>query len=98
MCDPRPTIVADDGEPIEPEVLHHLHLIQRHGALGVVDMVRSALGLAAVAVSPEVRRNDGVGLGQFRGNLVPDCVGLRGTVQEQQRRAAAADDNVDRRP
>jgi hypothetical protein len=96
--DSRPAIVSDDGEPLEPEVLHDLHLIQRHGALGVVHMVRSALGLAAITVSPEIGGNDGVRLGQFRGNFVPDGVRLRGAVQKQQRWAPASDDNVDRRP
>jgi len=33
------TVVPDYREPVKPEVFHHFHLVQRHGALRVIRMV-----------------------------------------------------------
>ena len=61
-------VVADGRELVEPEVLHHFDLILGHRALGVAGMVLAVGRLAAVAVTPEVRRHHGIVLGQFRGH------------------------------
>ena len=82
MCHARAAIVADDGEAIETEVLHHFDLIQRHGALRVIGVVRSALGLAAVAVAAQVGRDDRVFLGELGRDPVPDRMRLGGAVQK----------------
>ena len=37
------TVVADDGEALEAEVLHQLDLVLRHGALGIVAVVLAIL-------------------------------------------------------
>ena len=81
----------------DAEVLHHLDLIQCHGALRIVDVVRSAVGLGAFAVAAEIGGNDGVFPGEFGGDPVPDGVRLRRTVQQEQWRAATADDHIDHR-
>ncbi|MNR41524.1 hypothetical protein D3C85_1599190 [compost metagenome] len=47
--------------------------------------------LAAVAVAAQVGGDHGEMLGQLFGDLVPDDVGLRVPVQQQQARPAAAD-------
>ena len=91
-------VVADSRELVEAEVFHHLDLVLRHGALGVVGMVPAAGRLAAVAVAPQVRRHHREGLGQFRGRLRPGNVRQRVAVQEQDRGALPADHAVDRRP
>jgi hypothetical protein len=98
VCDSRSAVVPHDREPIETEMLHDLNLVQRHGALGVIGMVRSTLGLAAVAISSQVGRNDGVFPGEVGCNPVPDGVTLRGAMQEQKRWTPAACNDIDGGP
>jgi hypothetical protein len=91
-------VVAHHGEAIEAEVLHQLHLVLRHGPLRVVDVVLAILGLAAVAIAPQVGRDNRVCFRKLRGHAEPGQVGQRRAVDEQQRRPFAADHRVQRRP
>jgi hypothetical protein len=68
--------VANQVERIESQLLHDLNLVLGHGPLGVVDVLRAAFRFAAVAVTPEVRCDDGKVLGQKRGYFVPHDVRL----------------------
>ena len=90
-------VMTHDGKPVEAEMLHQIDLVLRHGALGIVDVVLAVLGLAAVAVAAQVRRDDGVFLRQFRRHAKPRQVGQRGAVDQEQGRAAATDHRVQRR-
>jgi hypothetical protein len=76
LCDPLGTIqrhpvrdtaapvVPDNSERIEPQPSHDLDLIRCHGALGVTGMVCTTVGLRAVAVASQIRRDDGKGFGE----------------------------------
>ena len=84
--DASAAIVADDGELVEAEVLHHLDLIEGHRALRVVGVVLAVRRLAAVAVSAEIGHDHGVLGGELRRHESPRDVGLRRAVQQQDRR------------
>ena len=87
-------VVATQEERIEPQVLHGVHQILRHRPLGVVEVLRVALRLAAVAVAAQVGAHNRKVLGQPVRDLVPHGVGLRVAVQQQQRRPVAAPDEI----
>ena len=55
-------------------------------------MVGQALRFVAVAIAAQVAGDDGVVLRQGLGHLVPDHMGLRVAVQQEQGRAATAFD------
>ena len=59
-------------------------------------MVRLALGLGGVAIAAQVACHDSKVLAQRRRNLVPDGVGLRMPVKQQDWRSVSADDGVNR--
>ena len=82
-------VVAPQEERVEPQVAHGVHQVLRLSPLGVVEVVGAALGLAAVAVAAQVRRDHREILRQPRRNLVPHGMRLRVTVQQQERGAAA---------
>ena len=92
---PRAPVVAAQEKGLKPQPGHGVNLILGHGALGVVGMVGVAGGLAAVAIAAQVGGHDGEIRGQPGGDLVPHRMGLRVAVQQQERRAAAAFDQVD---
>ena len=74
--------MADQQERVEPQVIHDLNLVLSHGALGIVDVVRAAFHFAAVAVTPQVRCDDGKILGQKGGHFVPHGV-IQGIAVQQ---------------
>src|SRR5262249_50303896 len=80
------------------EVSHDFDLVLSHGAFGVIGMIRSVRGLAAVSVAAEIGGYDGKPLGQRRRHFVPHGMSLRITVQQQDRRTAFSPDCVDRGP
>ena len=93
--DASAAVVAAQEEGVEPQVAHGVHQVLRLRPLGVVEVVGAALGLAAVAVAAQVRRDYREVLRQPRRDLVPHGMRLRVTVQQQERRAAAALHQVD---
>ena len=90
MRDAAAAIVADHGEAVEAQGRHQLDLVLGHGALAVVDVALAAGRLVRVAIAAQIGRDDGEALGEDGGNLVPGGMGLRVAVQQEQRRAAAA--------
>jgi hypothetical protein len=95
VCHPSASVVGEHIELLEPQPLHHHDLVSCHGSLGVIAVVRQTLGFRGVAISSEVCHHHGVGLDQTRGNPVPNGVGLRVSVQQQQWRAVACDAGID---
>ena len=53
-------------------------------------MVLAAVGLAAIAITTQVSRHDGEAFSQLIGDFVPDHMGLRVAVQQEQGRTGAA--------
>ena len=95
--DARAAVVAGEPEAREAQRAHQLDLVRRHRALRVVDVAGAAVGLRRIAVAAQVAADDGEALGEARRDPVPHRVRLRIAVQQQERRAAAADDAVDLR-
>ena len=89
--------MTDQVEGLVAQVGHHFQLILRCSPLAVRLRVVSHHGFAAVAVAPQVGRDDGVAFCQNRRYLVPHYMGLRVAMQQERRRAAAAAHEVDDR-
>ncbi len=89
--------MARDVEPREAELAHHRDLIAREGAHRVGRVVGRGRWHAAVAVPAQIGGDDGEVAGEGRDDFVPHEMGLRDPVQQQERRAAAAVPDVDRR-
>ena len=96
--DARTAVVPGHAEPLEAERIHDLDVVERHGALRVIDVIVAARRLAAVAVAAQIGHDDRELLGQPPRNLVPLDVCLWVAVNEQQRWAAATDERVNRCP
>jgi hypothetical protein len=79
---PTAAIVPHDSEPFEAELTHDLDLVLRHRTLGVARVVRAAVRLAAVAISTQVRRDDGEALRQHRSDVSPFEMRLRPALQQ----------------
>ena len=82
--------MAGDVELVEAELLHDFELVARHRALGIRFVVGAGFGLAAAAVTAQVRANYRVVFGEARRDLRPHRVGLGKAVQQQERWARAA--------
>src|SRR4029077_1526847 len=83
-------------ELLVAERAHHLDLVLRHRALGVVGVVGQAVRFLAVAVAAQVGGDHGEALRELGRDLVPDRVRLGVAVQQQERRADPALHEVDR--
>ena len=94
--DSAAAILANHREPLEPEMTHDLHLVERQRALGIVRVIGQPLRLTAVAVAAQIRRDDGVVLRETGGHVAPREMRLRRAVQQQQRRAAPRLHGLDR--
>src|SRR5262249_15194038 len=88
-------VVAGDAEMLETEGGHDLYLVLRHGALGKGGMLTVALRPATVAVAAQVWRHDREVRRQQRRHPMPADMRLRKAMQEQQRRAASAEREID---
>ena len=86
MRDTATTIVTSEMKAFEAKRPHYAHLIKSHGAFRVIDVVGAAFDFAGCTVPPQVCCNDGETLGQPGSDLVPAEVGLRKSMQQQQRR------------
>ena len=91
MRDAPPRSWPTSRKRAKPSVAHQLDLIRRHRALRVADVACAAVGLRRIAVAAEVGAHDGEALREARRDPVPHRVRLRITVQQQERRPAAAD-------
>ena len=88
--DPAAAVVAGQHEAFVAQRRHDLDHVLGHGALGVPGVIRSAVWLGTVAVAAEIGADEGEALGQDRGDAVPDRVGLRVAVQQEQGRPLPA--------
>ena len=95
MRDATTAIVAAKTERIEAEFAHHYNLILRHFTFTVVGVIGSIGRFSTHAIPAKVGDDDGEVLRQFRCDAVPNQMRLRIAVQQQQRRATAADERVD---
>jgi hypothetical protein len=77
---------------------HRVDLVLGHSAERVVCVIGFSARLRAVAVAAEVGCDDRELLGERRSDLVPHHERLRAAVQQQEWRAASADDKIDRGP
>ena len=97
MGDPRAAVMPGDRELVEAERRHHLDLVERQRPFRIIREIGAGRRFRAVAVAAQIGDDDGEVLGQARRHLAPHHMGLRVAVQQQQRRAAAAGHEVDRR-
>ena len=97
MRDAAAPIVADDMEAEIAERRHHFGHVEGHGALRIVGVPRHAARLRRIAVAAQVGAHHGVVARELRRDLVPHGVRLRITMQHQDRRAVAADLEIDHR-
>jgi hypothetical protein len=95
--DARPAIVTADGKPLEAELPHQLDLVARHRPLRVRLVVGRRLRLRALAVAPQVGRDDREPFGQTRRDCVPHEVRLRVPVKQEERRPVASVAHAQRR-
>ena len=98
VADPGAAVVTGEEEGIEAELGHDLDLVIGHGAEGIGGVVGAAIGLGAVAVTPEIGRHHGEVAGKIGRDLVPHDVVEGIAVKQQERRPGAAMDQVDGRP
>ena len=84
-------IVAEDMEAIEAEAAHDAELIGGHCAEGVVRAVGKASRLGRIAVAAQIRTNDGEMFGEPRRHPSPHRAALGKAMQQEHRRALAAD-------
>ena len=89
--DPRAAIMANDGELSETEMAHHRDLIGGHGPFRIVDVVVTARRLITVAIAAQIGGDHREAPCQIGRDPVPGQVGLRMTVQQQQRRPGTPD-------
>ena len=94
--DPGAPVVPDHGEPVVAQRGHQRDLVGGHRAERVPGVVGAGLRARGLAVAPQVGGDHGVRLGQLRRDPVPHPVRLREAVQQQHRRAVAADAGVHR--
>src|SRR5438094_9688679 len=90
-------IVSGEREAGITERLHDFYLVLRHRPFGIVNVRRAAFRLAGIPIATKIGTNNGKALRQARSDLAPHRVRLRIAVQEQERRTAAAGDQVDLR-
>ena len=97
VSDARPAVMAHHGEPVVPEALHQGNEVLCHGALGIGLVLGVIFGAGGIAITPQVRHHAGEALHQRGRNLVPHGMRLRKAMDQQQRRAGAADarENLD---
>ena len=92
---PSTPVVAGDLESLESERNHHLDLVERHAAEGVVRVIRQPARLGTVAVAAQVGRHHGEALRQAVGQPMPGMMRQRIAVQQEQGGAAAAVAHID---
>ena len=81
---PAAAVVAYEQKGFESQLLHDLHLILSHHALGIIQMLWITMRFAAVPVTTKVRRHHCKILCQAGGDLAPHEVRLRIAMEHQQ--------------
>ena len=81
-------------EFLKSELTHDLDLIEGHFALAVIAVIGQANRFARASVPAQVGGDNCESLGESWGNFVPDGMRLRVAVEEQKRRATAANHAV----
>jgi hypothetical protein len=79
------------AEAVEAECTHQFDIVDSHFAFAVMAGSVADGRPGAVAITAQVGRHHGEMFGQSLGDLVPDHVGLRVAMQQQQARAVTAD-------
>src|SRR5665213_1742646 len=92
---PAAAIVPGEREMYVAELLHRFHHRLRHRALGVGRMIRVALRHVGPAIARQIGDDQREGVREFGRDAMPLHMGLRKTVQQQQRRPLAADAGED---
>ena len=86
----RAAVVAGGEKALEAERRHHLDLVLRHGAEGIVRVVVAARRLFGIAIAAQIGGDHGEVLRQPWREFPPGQMAERIAVHEQQRRPAAA--------
>ncbi len=90
MGDPGTTVVGQYRERVKAQRLHQFDAVAGHFPLRVVAVVIVGRRLAAITVAAQVGGHHAEMLGQLFGDFVPDDVGLRVPVQQEQTRTCTA--------
>lgn len=94
MGDARSTIVCEDAEFGEVEVVHDGDAVFCHFGFGVGGMGGAGGRFGRFAIAAEIDGYGSVGGGELGCNYVPDCVGLGETVEEEEGWAGSAFNTV----
>src|SRR5580704_15566876 len=89
--DSATAVVSCHEEPLESELFHDLDLIRGHASLRVRLVCCIGGRLAAIAVAAQIGRYNREGISQKWSDAMPAAMGLRVAMQQQERRALAAD-------
>ena len=87
ICEATAAIVPGDAEVRKPEPLHGDHHVSCHGPFCIWRMVRGGDGTTAAPVAAKVGADDREIARKQRRDAAPHQVGLRKTVQQQDRRS-----------
>jgi len=98
VCHAATPIMSDYGKGAESQRLHNLDLICAHDTLRVSSVVCPTLGLGAVTVSAQIRRDYREVFSESGRDQVPHRASLRVAVEQQYRRSFASVNGVDARP
>ncbi len=97
MGDTGATVMRADQEALMAEQRHHLRHVERHGALGIGEVLGVGQRLVAVAIAAQIGADEGEAVLQPLRQLVPEHMGLGIAVQQQQRRPLPARPHPDAR-
>ena len=86
---PGTPVVGQHRKALKAHLAHQAHLVLRHAAFGISDMVQPALGLGRIAIASQISRHHREVLRQRGGHFVPNGQGLRMPVQQEQARPLA---------
>lgn len=95
MRDARAAIMSDDAKAFMAKRAHDRDLIGRHGALRIVDVIRAAFGLGAVAVTAQIGGDDREAFGEIGSDFVPGEMHLRVAMKQEQWQSRSADGGSD---
>ena len=89
-------VMTDDVPRFNFEIIHECHHVLGHGAFTVNSMIARGGGrLATIAVAAHIWCDDPIVIDQLRRYLVPEDVGLRIAMQQQERWTDAGLDEID---
>jgi hypothetical protein len=97
MCDSRTAVVTHDCELLKPEFGHRFDLIVRHHSFRIREMFRIAWRSTAIAATAQVGADNSEVFRQFSTDTMPTKMSFGISVEEKNRRTAAAEDTIDAR-